>query len=172
MAHQRYTPSASHDPRVSIVIPVYNEKSTIDEIVRRGIDTDGRKEVMMVDDGSTDGTRQILETRAARQAGGEGYAPAQDGSDQIELRDLRFFFQAPNQGKGAALRLGFAQATGNIVLVQDADLEYEPRDYGGLLGPILDGRADVGNGSRFLSGPHRSHYFWHYLPHRFLPLLS
>ena len=172
MAHQRQNPSAIHDPRVSIVVPVYNEKSTIDEILRRVLDTEVPKEVIVVDDCSTDGTRQILENMAARQANGEAYAPAQDTSGDIELRDLRFFFQTPNQGKGAALRLGFAQATGNIVLVQDADLEYDPRDYGVLLGPIIDGRADVVYGSRFLSGPQRVHYFWHYVANRMLTLLS
>src|SRR5205807_4913257 len=121
---------------------------------------------------STDGTRQILENMAARQANGEKFAPAQDGSDPIELRDLRFFFQAPNQGKGAALRRGFEQVTGDIVLVQDADLEYDPRDYRVLLEPIIDGRADVVYGSRFLGGPQRVHYFWHYVANRSLTLLS
>src|SRR3981189_3897086 len=159
MAHQRHNPSALDNPKVSIVIPVYNEKSTIDEILRRVLDTAVRKEVIIGDDCSTDGTRQILENMQARQANGEAFAPAQDGSDQIELRDMRFFFQAPNQGKGAALRRGFAQATGEIVLVQDADLEYDPRDYAGLLEPIIDGRADVVYGSRFLSGPQRGAYF-------------
>ncbi len=172
MAHQRYNPSALHDPKVSIVIPVYNEKSTIDEILRRVLDTEVRKEVIIVDDCSTDGTRQILENMAARQANGDELAPAQDGSDPIALRDLRFFFQAPNQGKGAALRRGFAQATGEIILVQDADLEYDPRDYRVLLEPIVDGRADVVYGSRFLGGPQRVHYFWHYVANRMLTLLS
>jgi glycosyltransferase involved in cell wall biosynthesis len=172
MAHQRRNPSALDDPKVSIVIPVYNEKSTIDEILRRVLDTEVRKEVIVVDDCSTDGTRQILENMAARQANGEVSAPAQDGSDLIALRDLRFFFQAPNQGKGAALRRGFEQVTGDIVLVQDADLEYDPRDYGVLLGPIIDGRADVVYGSRFLGGPQRVHYFWHYVANRMLTLLS
>src|SRR5467141_1796330 len=172
MAHKRYNPSALHDPKVSIVIPVYNEKSTIDEILRRVVDTEIRKEVIIVDDCSTDGTRQILENMAERQANGDELAPAQDGSDPIELRDLRFFFQAPNQGKGAALRRGFAQATGDIVLVQDADLEYDPRDYGKLLEPLLDGRADVVYGSRFLGGPQRVHYFWHYVANKMLTLLS
>src|SRR5437667_9816469 len=120
MAHQRRNPSALHDPKVSIVIPVYNERSTIDEILRRVLDTEIRKEGIIVDDCSTHGTRQILENMAARQAKREEFAPAQDGSDQIELRDLRFFFQPPNQGKGAALRRVSAQATGDIVLVHDA----------------------------------------------------
>src|SRR3989449_8224409 len=172
MAHQRRNPSALHDPKVSIVIPVYNEKSTIDEILRRVLDTEIRKEVIIVDDCSTDGTRQILENMAARQANGEAFAPAQDGNDPVELRDLQFFFQTPNQGKGAALRRGFAQATGDIVLVQDADLEYDPRDYAVLLEPLIDGRADVVYGSRFLSGPQRVHYFWHYVANKLLTLLS
>src|SRR6266851_5855275 len=172
MAHQRRNPSALNDPKVSIVIPVYNEKSTIDEILRRVLDTEVRKEVIIVDDCSTDGTRQILENMAARQANGDAFAPAQDGSQPIEVRDLRFFFQAPNQGKGAALRRGFAQVTGDIVLVQDADLEYDPRDYPKLLEPIIEGRADVVYGSRFLGGPQRVHYFWHYVANRMLTLLS
>src|SRR4029077_3960553 len=92
--------------------------------------------------------------------------------DPIDLSDLRIFFQSQNQGKGAALRRGFAELTGDIVLVQDADLEYDPRDYGKLLEPLLDGRADVVFGSRFLGGPQRVHYFWHYVANKSLPLLS
>ena len=172
MAHRRHNPSALNDPKVSIVVPVYNEKSTVEEILRRVLDTEVRKEVIVVDDCSTDGTRQILENIAARQANGDKTAPPQDGGDPIELRDLQFFFQTSNQGKGAALRRGFAQATGEIVLVQDADLEYDPRDYSKLLEPIVDGRADVVYGSRFLGGPQRVHYFWHYVANRVLTLLS
>jgi glycosyltransferase involved in cell wall biosynthesis len=172
MARQRRNPSALTDPKISIVIPVYNEKGTIEEILRRVQDTEQRKEVIVVDDCSTDGTRQILENMAARQANGEAFAAAQDGGEAIELRDLRFIFQTTNQGKGAALRRGFAQATGQIVLVQDADLEYDPRDYEKLLEPIVDGRADVVYGSRFLGGPQRVHYFWHYVANRVLTLLS
>jgi len=172
MARQRHNPKALTDPKTSIVIPVYNEKGTIEEILRRVQETEMRREVIVVDDCSTDGTRQILESMAARQASGEPFAPAQDGGDPIELRDLRFFFQTPNQGKGAAMRRGFGQATGEIVLVQDADLEYDPRDYPTLLEPIIDGRADVVYGSRFLGGPQRVHYFWHYVANRMLTLLS
>jgi glycosyltransferase involved in cell wall biosynthesis len=155
-----------------VVIPVYNEKATIDEILRRVIEAPMRKEIVVVDDCSTDGTRQILENLAARQARGDAFANANDGDDPIELRDLRLFFQSQNQGKGAALRRGFAETTGEIVLVQDADLEYDPRDYPKLLEPILEEKADVVYGSRFLGGPQRVHYFWHYAGNKFLTLLS
>ena len=172
MAHSRRNPSALVDPKVSVVIPVYNEKDTIFEIVRRVQDTEMRKEIILVDDGSKDGTRQILQELAERQTKGETHGPAHDGGDPIDLTSIRFFFQGENQGKGAALRRGFAVATGEIVLVQDADLEYDPRDYPKLLEPILDGRADVVFGSRFLGGPQRVHYFWHYVANKFLTLLS
>jgi glycosyltransferase involved in cell wall biosynthesis len=172
MPRQRHNPAAMIDPKISVVTPASNKKATIDEILRRVLDTDGRKEIIVVDDCSTDGTRQILKEMEQRRVNGEAASPAQDGGDPIELRDLRFLFQSVNQGKGAALRRGFAEATGEIVLVQDADLEYDPRDYPKLLEPILDGRADVVYGSRFLSGPQRVHYFWHYVANKTLTLLS
>jgi glycosyltransferase involved in cell wall biosynthesis len=172
MATHRRNPSALDDPKLSVVIPVYNEKATIEEILRRVQDTVVRKEIIVVDDCSTDGTRQILEQMAALQGRGEKVMASQDGGDPITLGDLRIFFQTANQGKGAALRRGFAESTGDIVLVQDADLEYDPRDYPTLLDPIVDGRADVVYGSRFLGGPQRVHYFWHYVANRVLTLLS
>jgi glycosyltransferase involved in cell wall biosynthesis len=172
MSHQRRHPSALENPKISIVIPVYNEKPTIEEILRRVLDVEIQKEVIVVDDCSTDGTRQILENMSMRKANNGKQAAAQDGGDPVTLDDLRFFFQAHNQGKGAALRRGFTEATGDIVLVQDADLEYDPRDYGKLLEPIVDGRADIVYGSRFLGGPQRVHYFWHYVANRVLTLLS
>jgi len=172
MTSHRRNPAALVDSKLSVVIPVYNEKATIDEILRRVIDTEFRKEIVLVDDCSTDGTRQILEKMLQLQSSGAAEAPAFDGSDPINLRDIRIFFQPHNQGKGAALRRGFAEVTGDIVLVQDADLEYDPRDYGKLLEPLVDGRADVVFGSRFLGGPQRVHYFWHYVANKMLTLLS
>jgi glycosyltransferase involved in cell wall biosynthesis len=95
-----------------------------------------------------------------------------DGKASLALTNIRFLFQERNRGKGAALRRGFEAATGEILIVQDADLEYDPAEYGNLLAPILDGRADVVYGSRFSGGPQRVHYFWHYAGNKFLTLLS
>jgi glycosyltransferase involved in cell wall biosynthesis len=172
MSRHRRNPQALDNPKLSVVIPVYNEKDTLAEILRRVLDDPTRKEVILVDDFSTDGTRQKLETMAKLRAAGENAAPVDDGGEPIPLRDLRIFFQEKNQGKGAALRRGFEEVTGDIVLVQDADLEYDPRDYPKLLEPIVDGRADVVYGSRFLGGPQRVHYFWHYVANTMLTLLS
>ena len=140
--------------QVSVVIPVYNEVSTIREIVVRVQAVDLDKEIIIVDDGSTDGTREKLQEISLAQ------------------NNVRVFYHDRNQGKGAALRTGFEVTTGDIVIVQDADLEYDPREYPVLLEPILDGRADIVYGSRFLGGPHRVLFFWHYLGNKFLTLLS
>jgi glycosyltransferase involved in cell wall biosynthesis len=172
MAHTRRTPTSLTDPKLSVVIPVYNEKETIFEILRRVLDAEFRKEIVVVDDCSKDGTREILQDLARQQTNGITHAAASDGGDPFPLKDIRFFFQELNQGKGAALRRGFAVTTGDIVLVQDADLEYDPRDYPKLLEPIVEGRADVVFGSRFLGGPQRVHYFRHYVANRLLTLLS
>ena len=143
--------------KLSIVIPVYNEAATIAEIVDlvRSVDVGLEKEILLVDDCSRDGTLDVLKTMGA------------------ENPDLKVLFHEVNQGKGAALRTGFAAATGDIVLIQDADLEYDPKEYPRLLQPILDGHADVVYGSRFLGGgPHRVVYYWHYLGNQLLTLLS
>ena len=140
--------------RLSVVIPVYNEVETIKEIVSRVQAVDFEKEIIIVDDGSTDGTREQL-----KEIG-------------LAEKNVRVFYHDQNQGKGAALRTGFEVTTGDIVIIQDADLEYDPKEYPVLLGPILDGRADIVYGSRFLGGPHRVLFFWHYLGNKFLTLLS
>jgi len=140
--------------KLSIVIPVYNEKDTVLELVRRvrAVALPLEKEIVIVDDFSTDGTRDLIRG--------------------LEGPDARVLFQPKNMGKGAALKAGFAAATGDIVLVQDADLEYDPAEYPALLAPILDGRADVVYGSRFLSGPHRVLLFWHSVGNKILTAFS
>ena len=139
--------------KLSIVIPVYNESATICEVIKRIEAVNGDKEVIIVDDCSTDGTRILLEKFEERE-------------------DFKVIYQPKNKGKGAALRAGFKIAKGEIVIIQDADLEYNPKDYPALLEPILDKRADVVYGSRFLGGPHRVLFFWHYLGNMFLTTLS
>ena len=145
--------------KLSIIIPVYNEKETLEIILGRVLDVDVglQKQIVLVDDFSTDGTRDLYDKLREKHSGIDLI---------VELHDH-------NQGKGAALRTGFAAATGDIILIQDADLEYNPRDYPALLKPILEGVADVVYGSRFIGGEaHRVHYFWHMIGNRLLTLLS
>ena len=158
--------------KVSIVIPVYNERAFIEEVLLRVQATSVDKEILVIDDKSSDGTRALLEDLDKAQSEGHREAVVQNGKARLSLENIRFLFQAQNGGKGAALRRGFEAATGDIILVQDADLEYDPKDYGTLLEPIFDGRADVVYGSRFLGGPNRVHFFWHYVGNKFLTLLS
>ncbi len=157
---------------VSVIIPVYNERAYVEEILLRVQAAPLEKEILIVDDGSTDGTRALLQGFETAQAAGHVEIPVQNGGALLPLQNIRFLFQDRNQGKGAALRRGFEAAGGDVLLIQDADLEYDPRDYQKLLEPILDGRADVVYGSRFLGGPQRVHYFWHYAGNKFLTLLS
>jgi glycosyltransferase involved in cell wall biosynthesis len=140
--------------RVSVVVPCFNEKTTIVPLVQRVLAVPFDKEILVVDDGSTDGTRDVLEREVA------------------PLANVRVVLQERNMGKGAALRRGFAEATGDIVIVQDADLEYDPVQIPQVVAPIIAGHADVVYGSRFLGGPHRVLYFWHSVGNSVLTLLS
>lgn len=142
--------------RISVVMPCFNEIRTIESIVQKvmAVELPCDRELIIVDDCSTDGTRDYLRTL--------------NGHNEIKT-----VFHEVNQGKGAALQTGFAHAAGDIIIIQDADLEYEPNEYPKLLKPILDGKADVVYGSRFIGGDsHRVLYFWHSLGNRFLTLLS
>ena len=137
------TPLPAADLVLSVLIPVYNERNTIDRILDEVHSVSVRKQVICVDDGSTDGTRErLIELKA---------------TGRIDVLE----FHPENRGKGSAIRTALAASTGNVVIVQDADLEYDPADWPGLLEPIIDGRADAVFGSRFLGGPHRVLYFWH-----------
>ncbi len=140
--------------KLSIVMPVYNEVATINEIILRVQGIEREKEIIIVDDGSTDGTVECLK------------------EIDSQYDNVSVLYHEKNRGKGAALQTGFAKVCGDIIVIQDADLEYDPRDYEALLVPILDGRADVVYGSRFLGGPHRVLYFWHYVGNRLVTLLS
>ena len=143
---------------LSVVIPVFNEKDTIHEIIARVKQTPFRKEIVLVDDCSTDGTGAVLDEMAR---------------DPANANVLRVFRHERNQGKGAALRTGFAQVRGDVALIQDADLEYSPDDYPNLLRPIQEGHADVVYGSRFMGGAYsRVHLFSHYLGNKMLTFLS
>jgi len=148
------------DLRLSVVIPVYNEENTLRNLVERVREVPVRKELILVDDCSSDQSREVL--KELELEGGED-----------EFNRIRTFFHKANQGKGAAVRTGFSNVEGEIVIIQDADLEYDPMEYPRLLRPIIEDRADVVYGSRFLGDqPHRVLYYWHYVGNRFLTMLS
>jgi glycosyltransferase involved in cell wall biosynthesis len=157
--------------KLSVVIPVYNERRTIEEVLRRVQDVDLDKEVIVVDDASSDGTREFL-MELATESEGRPTTPILEGCYELATHNLKLCFLPENRGKGAAIRHGFGQATGDVIIVQDADLEYDPTEYEKLLAPIRAGQADVVFGSRFLGGPHRVLFFWHYVGNKLLTLLS
>ncbi len=145
--------STESQPLLSVIIPIYNEEATLEEIVRRTLAVDIDKEIILVDDGSTDGTHDILK--------------------KIEGTVSKVIYHERNQGKGAAVRTGIQNATGKLLIIQDADLEYDPNEFPALIQPILDGVADVVYGSRFVGHlPHRVHLYWHRIGNGLLTLLS
>ncbi len=161
--------------KLSIIIPVYNERQFLCALLHRVQQvalTDVEKELIIVDDCSRDGTRELLEQIVAAQQAGATCVPAELTDVPVSLTGLCILFQEKNQGKGAALRRGFTKATGDVVLIQDADLEYDPNDYPRLLEPIKNNLADVVYGSRFLGGTHRVLYYWHSIGNAFLTGLS
>jgi glycosyltransferase involved in cell wall biosynthesis len=148
--------------KLSILVPVYNEERTLEEVVRRISAVPRPKEIIIVDDGSKDRSREIL-TRLQKE------------NDRATLTDntIRVFFQPQNQGKGAAIKTALSHVTGEVVIIQDADLEYDPKDYPTLLEPIQAGLADVVYGTRFYGGgAHRVLFFWHYVGNQLLTLIS
>jgi glycosyltransferase involved in cell wall biosynthesis len=148
-------PTSVADVLVSVVVPSYNEEPTIEEVIRRVAAVHFRTEIIVVDDGSTDGTATIL------------------GRLEREIEGLTVLSQVANRGKGAAVRVGIARSHGDIVVIQDADLEYDPQDLSRLLEPLLRGVADAVYGTRLRGGePQRAHLFWHYAGNRFLSLLT
>jgi glycosyltransferase involved in cell wall biosynthesis len=154
--------------KLSLVIPVYNEASTLRSLVERVVAVDLDKELVLVDDGSTDGSRELL-----TELGEKGLAAWLPNPGAMRGRnEVRIHLQPHNQGKGAALRQGFALASGDVVVIQDADLEYDPQDIPHLIKPITDGIADVTFGSRFIGSPRRVLYFWHTVMNQCLTLAS
>lgn len=138
---------------LSVVIPVYNEVDTIEKILKRVQAVSLNKEIIIIDDGSTDGTRNLLHS--------------------LKENNVKVFLHDKNKGKGAALKTGFKHCSGNLIIIQDADLEYNPKEYTKLIYPIIHMDADVVFGSRFIGeDPHRVHYFWHYIGNKFITLLS
>jgi glycosyltransferase involved in cell wall biosynthesis len=139
--------------KLSIVIPIYNERETLETLIAKVNSVDYDKEILLIDDFSSDGTREVLKRYENKE-------------------NFQVLYHDHNQGKGAALRTGFSNVNGDIIIIQDADLEYNPADYGTLIEPILDGRADVVYGSRFLGGPHRVLLFWHSIGNMVLTTFS
>lgn len=163
---------------ISVIIPAYNEIDTISPLLEKVKGTPYNKEIIIVDDGSSDGTREWLSSRFTV----HGSQPVSETKPVMNrvidtgkkgfLTDVKVIFHEKNSGKGAAIRSGIQAATGDIVIIQDADLEYDPKDYPTLFEPIIEGKADVVYGSRFLGGTHRVFFFWHYVGNKLITLVS
>ena len=145
--------------KISVIIPVYNEINTIREIIKRVQAVDIERGIIIVDDGSMDGTKEYLKS-------------INEKVSDKKMQSLKIFFNETNRGKGAALKTGFKEASNDIIVIQDADLEYDPEDYNILIEPIIKGLADVVYGSRFLGDTHRVLYYWHYVGNTILTLIS
>jgi glycosyltransferase involved in cell wall biosynthesis len=167
---------------ISVIIPAYNEINTISHVIKKVEETSYNKEIIIVDDGSKDGTREYLssrfddqETRIKKQES-RSISSAALGSDESKggfSTEIKVIFHEKNMGKGAAIRNGIKAARGDIIIIQDADLEYDPKDYPVLFEPIIEGKADVVYGSRFSGGgTHRVFYFWHYVGNKLITLVS
>jgi glycosyltransferase involved in cell wall biosynthesis len=155
--------------KLSVLIPAYNELNTIRDILYKVQEVDLEKEIIIVDDYSTDGTREFLEKLVEN----KGKMPAENGKPGLDIKELKVIFQEKNMGKGAAINAGIQQISGDVMVIQDADLEYEPEEYHKLLQPIMEGYADVVYGSRFMGGsPHRILFFWHSIGNRILTFIS
>ncbi len=159
---------------ISVIIPAYNEINTISHVLKKVEETPYNKEIIIVDDGSKDGTREYLSSRFKVQDSRLTPSPItisdEGGLDYSTA--VKVIFHEKNMGKGAAIRSGIKAAGGDIVIIQDADLEYDPKDYPTLFEPIIEGKADVVYGSRFLGGTHRVFYFWHYVGNKLITLVS
>lgn len=147
-------PSMNTSVKLSVVIPLYNEVNTLEHVVEKVLAAPFDKEILIVDDGSSDGSGAVADRLAGQHA------------------EVRVFHHTINRGKGAALRTAFNEVTGDIIIIQDADLEYDPADYRSLLAPLLENKADIVYGSRFLGGPRRVLFFWHMVGNTFLTLFS
>ncbi|MFV1950249.1 MAG: glycosyltransferase family 2 protein [Anaerolineales bacterium] len=155
--------------KLSVLIPAYNEINTIEDILRKVQSVNLNKEIIIVDDYSTDGTREFLKNLEQN----EGLIPPDKDHSEVKIDNLKVVFHDNNRGKGAAINSGLQHIDGDVMIIQDADLEYEPEEYHKLLAPILNGHADVVYGSRFMGGsPHRILFFWHSIGNKLLTFVS
>jgi len=162
-----------YDMLLSIIIPVYNEKNFVEEVIKRVLEAPYDKEIIIVDDWSTDGTREILNKILNNEYRITNIEPEAGKLKKQNLNEIKVIFHEKNLGKGGAVRTGVSVAKGDIVIIQDADLEYDPQEFNLMIEPVIKGFADVVYGSRFMGGtPHRVLFFWHTIGNKFLTFLS